>query len=249
MTRTIRVAAVLFLSVTSVVACRSGEAEEVGLQAVLVERGSLRITAEAVGSVEPVRRVEVKSKASGEVTRLYAEVGDIVAPGALLAEIDPRDVRNRYDQARADLDVSEAQASNARGQLTRSEELHAAGVITDQDLESARLQFTNQQANLTRSRTNLELAQLQLGDVTIRAPMAGTILQKSVEEGTVIQSASGSVSGGTALYVMASLDEMQVRTLVDETDIGELRAGLPTTVRVQAYPGERFDGVVQQIEL
>src|SRR5690606_24416740 len=119
----------------------------------------------------------------------------------------PRDVRNRYDQAQADLEVSQAQANNAESSLRRSEELHAAGVITDQEVESARLSFTNSQANLTRARTNLGLAELQLGDVTIRAPMAGTIIQKSVEEGSVIQSAAQNVSGGTALFVMANLDE------------------------------------------
>jgi HlyD family secretion protein len=220
----------------------------VAIQSVSVGRGNLRITAEAVGSVEPVRRVEVKSKASGEILRLHVDVGDVVEPGTLLAEVDPRDVRNRYDQAVADLDVSQAQANNARSQLQRSEELHQAGVITDQELESARLQFTNAQAGLTRSQTNKALAELQLGDVTIRAPMAGTILQKNVEEGTVIQSASQNVSGGTALFVMASLGEMQVRTMIDETDIGQLRAGLPTTVRVQAHADRTFQGMVEQIQ-
>jgi HlyD family secretion protein len=248
MKQVIRIGVAITLS-AGALACDTGEAEEVGgIQTVTVERGSLRLTAEAVGSIEPVRRVEVKSKASGEILRLYVDVGDQVETGALLAEVDPRDVRNRYDQAAADLDVSEAQAANAQTQLERSEELHAAGIITDQELESSRLSFTNSQANLTRSRTNFDLARLQLEDVTIRAPMTGTILQKNVEEGTVIQSASGSVSGGTALFVMASLGEMQVRTLVDETDIGQLRPGLLTAVSVQSYPGRNFEGVVEQIE-
>lgn len=247
MTRKIGFGAVSLLVLASW-GCGSGEAEEVGIQAVAVQRGNLRITAEATGTVEPVRRVEVKSKASGEITRLHGDVGDVVQPGALLAEIDPRDVRNRYDQAVAELEVAQAQANNARAQAQRSEELHAAGVITDQELENARLQYTNSQASLTRARTNLELAELQLGDVTIRAPMAGTILEKNVEEGTVIQSASQNVSGGTTLFVMASLDQMQVRTLVDETDMGEIQAGQPTSVRVEAFPNRSFMGVVEKIE-
>jgi HlyD family secretion protein len=230
-------------------ACGNSEAaEEAAIQTVTVGRGNLRIAAEATGSIEPVRRVEVKSKASGEILRLYVDVGDVVQPGALLVEIDPRDVRNAHEQATADLSVSEAQAENARAQLARQQELHAAGVITDQELESARLQATNTQANLTRARTNLELARLRLEDVTIRAPMAGTILQKNVEVGTVIQSASGSVSGGTALFVMAALDQMQVRVLIDETDIGLLRPSLPVTITVQAYPDRRFNGVLELIQ-
>ncbi|GIS78568.1 MAG: hypothetical protein CM1200mP14_01340 [Gammaproteobacteria bacterium] len=67
-----------------------------------------------------------------------------------------------------------------------------------------------------KAETNHDLAILQLNDVRIRAPAAGTIIQKSVEEGVVIQSASQNVSGGTALFMMANLAEMQVRTLVDK---------------------------------
>jgi HlyD family secretion protein len=69
-----------------------------------------------------------------------------------------------------------------------------------------------------------------------------------VEEGSVIQSASQNVSGGSVLFTMAALDQMQVRTLVDETDMGELRAGMTATVTVEAYPDRVFEGVVEKIE-
>ena len=88
------------------------------------------IRAEATGNVEPVRKVEVKSKASGEILRLHADVGDRVEAGTLLAEIDPRDVRNNYDQVRANLEVARARAQIAEAQLDRSNQLLAASVIT-----------------------------------------------------------------------------------------------------------------------
>ncbi|HSR41604.1 MAG TPA: efflux RND transporter periplasmic adaptor subunit [Longimicrobiales bacterium] len=230
-------------------ACGTGEAGEAPvLTHAVVERGDLRITAEATGTVEPVRQVEVKSKASGEILRLHADVGDRVEPGTLLAEVDPRDVRNNHEQVRADLAVAQERRDIARRQLERQEELAAAGVITEQELESTRLEYANAEASLIKARTNLDLAELQLADVTIRAPLAGTILTRNVEEGTVIQSASQNVSGGTVLFVMASLEAMQVRTLVDETDMGELRAGMNATVTVEAYPDRAFAGVVEKIE-
>ena len=231
------------------VGCTGAEApESAALSTTAVVRGNLRIVAEATGTAEPVLNLEVKSKASGEVLRLHVDVGDEVAVGTLLAEIDPRDVVNRYQQAEADLTVSEAQVKNARAQLARSEELQAAGVITVQELESAELSAANAEAGLIRSQTNLELADLQRQDVTIRAPTAGTILARSVEVGTVIQSASQNVSGGSVLFRMANLASMQVRTLVDETDMGELEAGLAATVTVEAYPDRVFQGVVERIE-
>ena len=213
-----------------------------------VVRGDLRITAEATGSLEPVRQVEVKSKASGEILQLHVDVGDEVERGTLLAEVDPRDVENAYEQAEADLRVAEQRQAIAAAQLQRQVELAEAGVITEQELESARLEDANAEATLIRARTNLDLAELRTADVTIRAPLAGTILTRSVEEGSVIQSASQNVSGGSVLFIMAALEQMQVRTLVDETDMGELRAGMDATVRVEAYPDRVFEGVVEKIE-
>lgn len=213
-----------------------------------VVRGDLLIAVEATGHVEPIRNVEVKSRASGEILRLFVDVGDVVEPGALLAEIDPRDVRNAFEQADADREVAVARMNISEAQLGRSEHLVSEGVITRQEFESRNLDHANAVAQLVRARTNFELAKLRLEDVRIRAPMAGTIIQRNVEEGTVIQSASQNVSGGTTLVVMADLNEMQVRTMVDETDMGRIRAGLATDITVEAYPDRTFTGVVEKIE-
>jgi HlyD family secretion protein len=229
--------------------CGMGEAAEApSIQATPVVRQNMRITAEATGSVEPVRKVEVKSKASGEVLRLHVDVGDVIEPGTLMAEIDPRDVNNAYEQAVADHGVAIERAKIAENQLARAERLFQEGVITEQEIESQRLDYANNQASLKKSQTNLMLAELRKADVTIRAPSFGTVLSRSVEEGTVIQSASSNVSGGTALFVMANLEEVQIRVLVDETDMGQIEPGLEASVQVEAYPGRVFPGVVEMME-
>ncbi|HSM03498.1 MAG TPA: efflux RND transporter periplasmic adaptor subunit [Longimicrobiales bacterium] len=237
------------LATVMVAACSTGEAaEEPTVATTGLTRGDLRITVEATGTVEPIRKVEVKSKASGEILRLHVDVGDEVEPGTLLAEVDPRDVRNAFEQAEADLALAEARADISTQQLARQRELLAAGVVTQQELESASLDEANSRASLVRARTDYDLAELRLRDVTIQAPMLGTILERNVEEGTVIQSASGNVSGGSVLFVMAALEQMQVRTLVDETDMGQLAAGMSAIVQVEAYPERSFRGVVEKIE-
>ncbi len=229
--------------------CGMGEASEApALQSAEVVRQTMRITAEATGSVEPVRKVEVKSKASGEVLRLHADIGDLVQPGTLLAEIDPRDVQNAFDQALADLEVARARAEISEAQLERSTRLFDQGIITQQEMESQRLDFANSRASLVKAETNKMLAELRLTDVTIRAPLAGTVLNRNVEEGTVIQSASSNVSGGTALFVMADLNMVQIRMLVDETDFGQIKPGQEASIQVEAYPGRTFPGSVEKIE-
>ncbi|MCY4571739.1 MAG: efflux RND transporter periplasmic adaptor subunit [Gemmatimonadetes bacterium] len=219
-----------------------------GIQTAPAEVRAMRVTAESNGELEPVLKVEVKSKASGEILELFTDSGDEVEVGALLAEVDPRDVDNAYDQAQADLDVAEARMEIARKQRDRSQQLLDSAVITPREFEQAELEFANAQAGLVRAQTNLELATLRRADVRIRAPMSGTILEKLVEFGQVIQSATQNVSGGTTLFVMANLDDMRVRTFVDEQDVGQLGAGMTATVTVEAFSDRTFQGVIEKIE-
>ena len=250
MTKLIGRCAVLGLLLVTASACESGEAAEAAstVETVQVVRATLLISAEATGTVEPIREVEVKSKASGEILRLHVDIGDEVQPGQLLADIDPRDVQNRYDQTEADLEVAQVRFDIGEDQLERSNQLLAREVITAQEHEGARVEYANSRANLVKAQTNFDLAVLQLEDVRITAPMTGTIIQKNVEEGMVIQSASGNVSGGTTLFLMANLREMQVRTLVDETDMGQLSPGMVANVTVEAFPDRTFRGAIKKIE-
>ncbi len=232
--------------------CASGDAAETVSgnedEVAHVERGNLDIRVEASGQVEPILVVEVKSKASGEITSLHVDTGDRVEKGALLAEIDPRDVRNGLDQAQADLDVAQARFQIAQSQAKRSKELRDANVLTQQEMETTVLDAANARAQLVKAETNLQLAKERMGDVTIRAPITGTIIQKDVEAGQIIASASGNVSGGSTLMLMADLSTMNVRTLVDETDIGKVQPGQVARVEVEAYPTRTFTGAVLKIE-
>lgn len=214
----------------------------------VAERRSLEVRAEAAGNIEPIRVVEVRSKASGEILNLAVETGDFVRRGDLLAEIDPRDVRNALAQAEADLEVARARLATAQAQRKRSDELLKANVITEQEYENTAFDEANARAQFVKAQTNLELARERMSDVRISAPMDGTIIEKSVEVGQIIASATGNVSGGTVLFRMADLAEMQVRVLVDETDIGKIRPGQTAQVTVEAYPDRRFRGEVYKIE-
>lgn len=213
-----------------------------------VERRDLEIRAEASGQIEPVRVVEVKSKVSGELTRITVETGDEVRQGALIGTVDPRDVRNAYAQASADMELARVRVETTSTQRRRAEELAREGLLSTQDLENTRLEEANARAQLLKARTNLELAQEKTGDVTIRAPISGTVIEKTVEQGQIIASASANVSGGTTLVKMADLATVRARALVDEVDIGRVQAGQEASVEVEAYPGRTFRGRVVKIE-
>jgi HlyD family secretion protein len=228
-------------------ACKKDEPAPL-YEPVAVERRDIVVSAEAAGTVEPILVVEVKSKASGEILELRGETGDIVSQGDLLVRVDPRDPNNSVAQAEADLDVARAQLANAEAQKRRADQMFAAQLVSEQEHENTNLQYANARASSVRAERALQTARDQLDDTNVRAPITGTIIQKSVERGQVITSATREVSGGTVLLKMADLAEVQVRTLVDETDIGKIQAGMRATITVDAYPNRPFEGTVLKIE-
>ena len=228
-------------------ACKK-EAPPVPYIAVPVERRDIDVSALASGTIQPDTTVEVKSKASGEILQLYAETGQLVKRGAPLVKVDPRNARNLLAQAQADLDVAKAKLANATMQKTRSDELHKSRSISDQEYEQALLDYADARAGVVNAQVSVDNAKIQLEDTDVRAPITGTVIEKDVERGAVIASATNNVSGGTTFLKMADLNLVQVNTLVDETDIGKVQVGLPATITVDAFPNRPFEGTVLKIE-
>ncbi len=239
-----RLLAAVFLAV---VGCTE-PAEVPIFQLVPVSIRDITISASAAGSVEPILIVEVKSKASGEILDVRVETGDEVTRGQLLVRVDQRIPRNALTQAEADLEVAQAQLSNAEAQLRRAQALYETQSITEQEFDDARLGQANATASLVRAERSKEDADIAFEDTEVRAPASGIILERNVEVGSVIQSATSGVSGGQVLLRMANLDTVQVRTLVDETDIGKITPDLTVSIRVDAYPNQPFEGRVLKIE-
>jgi HlyD family secretion protein len=230
-------------------ACKGDEAPSAPpYQALAVERRDIVVSARANGSIQPDTTVEVKSKASGEILALQVETGSLVRRGDLLIQVDPRTARNSYAQAEADLEVAKAQLANASSAKHRADELFESKALTETEHEAALLDYANAKAAVVRAEVALENAKIRLEDTDVRAPITGTVIEKSVERGQVISSPTSDVGGGTVLLRMADLNLVQVRTLVDETDIGKIQPGLRATVRVDAYPNRPFEGTVLKIE-
>jgi HlyD family secretion protein len=237
----------LLISAVALAACKAKPAASAAIQTTVVQRQDIVVDVEATGVITPIDPVQVKSKASGTVLKIYVETGAQVKPGALLVKIDPRIPQNTYNQAAAQVKAAEANVKVAKTQYDRDEALVKNGVMTLSELETAELAYANATSQLVSARTNLDNASIALEDVTIRAPSAGTVIQRDVSEGQVIASATGNVSGGTTLLEMANLNEIMDSTLVAESDIGNVKAGLNATVKVDAYPNRTFHGTVEKI--
>ncbi|MEZ5498494.1 MAG: efflux RND transporter periplasmic adaptor subunit [Steroidobacteraceae bacterium] len=215
---------------------------------VAVARRDISVSVEAAGVIEPLRTVEVKSKASGEILELNADVGTTVERDALLVKVDPRTPRNRLAQSEAEFKAAQARLANAVTQLGRAKTLLANKWINQADYDKFALDRATAEADLVTQRVNVENARIALEDTEVRAPVAGTIISKRVERGTVISSPTQDVGGGTLLLTMANLDTVRVRVRVDETDVGKLRSGIAASVTVTAFPGRSFAGSIEMIE-
>jgi HlyD family secretion protein len=229
-------------------ACASDKKSTVPITTAKVQRRDIVIDAQATGVVEPITVVEIKSKAGGQIVKMPVETGTQVKPGDLIVQIETRDVQNQYDQVAAQLQAAQRKLEVSTAQKKRADDLFKSRIITATEHEAAQIDYANAQSAVVSARTNLDLRKQSLEDATVRAPVEGTIIDKTVSLGTVITSATGAFGGGTTLVKMADLSRVRVRALFNETDIGQVRPGQTATVVVDAYPERRFTGIVEKIE-
>jgi HlyD family secretion protein len=237
------VASVLF----AVVACKAKTTGPAPLPTASVIRGDIAVRVQATGSVEPIDPVDIKSKAQGTILRLPVEVGSRVEKGALIAQIDPRDVKNQFDQAMADDVVAAAALNQALRDQARKDTLFLRHVITVAEHDSARSSIAAVRSDMVTKRANLDLARQKTEDATMEAPIGGTVISRPVTQGQIITSAT-SASGGTTLMTIADLNRVRMRVTIDEVEMGNVRIGQPATVQVDAFPDHPFQGVIEKVE-
>jgi len=236
-------------SVAITMACGKKAEKSLAIQTAPVMRRDVIVDATATAIIEPINVVEVKSKtASGQITKMTVEVGSKVKPGDLIVQIDTRDLTNAANQAQADFDAAQAKLTTSTAQKKRSDDLFKQRIITATENETANLDYANATAANVRAKMTLDMAQQRLEDATVRAPVGGTVIIKTVSLGQVIQAGTSSVGGGSTILQMADLAHVRARALVNETDIGQIVAGQEATMTVDAFPDHPFRGRVEKVE-
>ena len=240
----------ILISLVIITSCGRPEAEAPAVyykkQEVTAE--TLEVSIEASGIIEAISSIEIKSKASGEVLFLGAEVGDSVEKGSIIGQIDQRTPTNILNQSKSDLEAAKVRLENAKSQYERGTELHANGSISDKAFEDIQENFAQAKSTLVRTEVSYENAKIALDDTIVRSPISGTIISRPVEVGQVISSPTSAVGGGTLLMTMADLSKVRVRALVDEIDVGKVSIGQTVSIKVAAYRDKEFFGTVSKVE-
>jgi HlyD family secretion protein len=111
-------------------------------------------------------------------------------------------------------------------------------------MEAAKAQVSANEGQVEQAKANLHQAQINLDYTTIYAPVSGTVISRTVDVG---QTVAAAFQAPTLFTIAEDLEKMQVDTSVAEADVGKLKAGMVATFTVDAYPTERFKGVVRQV--
>ena len=214
-------------------------------EVVRVARRDVGTVVKATGVIKPSVGAEVRvgSRVSGVVNRLYVKVGDRVAKGQLLAELDDRDLVARRDEAAADLQRVQAELRYAELDLERKRELERTKVISPDDFDLATRAYAVARQQVAVAEATLRFAATQLDYARIVAPIAGVVASVSTQEGETV---AASFAAPT-FVTLIDLSRLEVWAYVDETDIGRIEAGQAATFTVDTYPDTQFSGVVTTI--
>ncbi|MGH7476879.1 MAG: efflux RND transporter periplasmic adaptor subunit [Longimicrobiales bacterium] len=225
-------------------------------------RRDLVATVTANGWVRPRSAVEVQSDIMGRIVELRVAEGDHVMDGQLLLRIDP----SQYEAAvsRAQAAVSEARATEsqaranllqAQAALDRARRLAAANaeLISARELDDVATQATVQEAmheaatyRVRQAEAALREARDQLAKTVIRAPLSGVVTRLNVEQGEM--AIVGTMNNpGSLLLTISDLSVMEAVVQVDETDVPEISLGDTALVEIDAFPRQRFAGIVTEI--
>lgn len=212
-----------------------------------VKSGTFQIIVTASGIVQPIDRIEIKSKASGRVEELPIEEGDYIEKGALIARLDQTDVQAELEQARADLEIAEVELRTARNSFDRKEKLFELSLISPEERDEAELMLAQAKGKIVRARTRLPQAEVNFSETIVRAPIGGLILQKYVEKGQIITSGISNVGGGTPIVDIADMRSVYIKAGIDEIDVGKIGVGQMANVKTEAYPQKHFRGAIIRV--
>ncbi|MCY4028717.1 MAG: efflux RND transporter periplasmic adaptor subunit [Acidobacteria bacterium] len=227
---------------------------------VTVTEGDIVDTVGATGALEAVTTVQVGSQVSGIIQDLLVDFNSIVREGDVIMRLDPSLFETQLAQARANLARAEAEVErlrvaveDAETQLVRAEGLAARALISDTELDAARVavrsaeaQLKSAEAQVTQAQASLNQNEVNLEHTVIRAPIDGIVTSRLVDVG---QTVAASFQAPELFVIAADLTKMRVIANIDESDIGRIRPNQRVTFTVDAYPAEEFEGSVTQIRL
>ena len=214
--------------------------QPVPVQVAKATRQAMPVTQKAIGTVQALRTVAVKSQVDGIIQNVAFKEGDEVKAGDLLVSLDRRPFENSLQIAKADLANARAQASRAATEAERYHQLDQASVVSKEQFAQLLTQVETTRALVDAKEAAVANAQLQLGYTEIRAPIAGRTGQRMLHEGALLKANDAASS----LVTINQLAPIAVAFAVPERLLDAVRAAFETNNMAVRVTG-RDDAAVQ----
>ena len=211
-----------------------------------VEKGELKQSVSANGTLNPVILVNVGTQVSGVVKKLYVDFNDKVEKGQVLLELDPALLNAQVKQSDANVQSALASVELANATLARTRGLYAQEYVSRQELDQSVQALKAAKAQLALARAQNERDRANHAYSIIRSPVSGVIVARSIDVG---QTVAASFQTPTLFQIAQDLSRMQIDSSFAEADIGSIRVGQAVRFNVDAFPSRNFKGVVKQIRL
>jgi multidrug efflux system membrane fusion protein len=210
------------------------------------------IEVRAIGTVQPIATVQIKSRMDGEIATVNFEEGQEVKEGDTLFTLDDRAVKAQLQQADAALARDRAQLERAKLEMTRQQELASRGVAPPQKLEDTKTAMEVFQASVRASEATLENARVNLNYTTIRAPIAGRTGSAAFKKGSIVK-AVDTAPTVAPLVTITQMRPIYVAFTVPERHLSDLRAAmaagaLPVAVTIPSQPKAPIAGTLTFID-
>lgn len=192
-----------------------------------------------VGVVRARREIDLAFRVAGKVVQRRVEVGDRIAPGDIVARIDPEDLKLELESARAELSAATANPAQTTAEDGRYRSLTAKGVASTAELDRKALAKEEAVGRLERAKRSLELAENRLSYADLVSDAAGVVVSTSAEPGQV-------VSSGQTIVRVARLDEKEAAVALPETARAAARAA-EASVTLWAEPGRRIAARLREL--
>jgi len=215
-------------------------------QSSTVTRGPFERTVSSTGTLAAVETVTVGTEVSGTIDQVRVDFNDKVTKGEVLATLKPDLFVAAVAEGEATMARVRADLAQAERELERSLPLYEKGYLAEQEFLPLRYNVDRSRAAVDSAQASLARATTNQRNATIRSPIDGTVIQRSIDAG---QTVAASLNTPELFVIARDLARMQIEADVDETDIGQIRPEQPVRFFVQSYPERRFTGVVRQVRL
>ncbi|ELC2884162.1 efflux RND transporter periplasmic adaptor subunit [Campylobacter coli] len=223
-----------------------------------VKKIDISQTIEAVGKVYAKDQVDVGAQVSGQIIKLYVDVGSHVKQGDLIAQIDKDKQQNDLDITKAQLESAKANLESkkvaleiASKQYQREQKLYAAKASSLENLEiqknnyySLKASVAELNAQVIQLEITLKNAQKDLGYTTITAPMDGVVINVAVDEGQTVNANQNTPT----IVRIANLDQMEVRMEIAEADVGKIKIGTELDFSLLSDPQKTYRASIASID-